>query len=193
MQQLRGMVRGDLTAGSIGFLSFGHSAFAEQVSGEQVLEHRGGYGPAQGHKDSLRLTQSMTFNDRDYEVASVRSKPATDLEINFDFNSAAITRKAEAQLDELDAPLDNPLAKGATISINGSWPCLQQEIVRAPSHLRTVGYGKTRLTNPWDLNAPGIQRVKAVHLAAQTHGNRNIPSSNKCAANQMDVDQFTFG
>ncbi len=37
----------------------------------------------------------MTFNDHDYEVASAQSKPAIDLEINFDFNSAAITSKAE--------------------------------------------------------------------------------------------------
>jgi hypothetical protein len=50
----------------------------------------------------------MTFDDHDYTVASTQSKPAIDLEVNFDFNSATITSKAEPQLDELGAALSDP-------------------------------------------------------------------------------------
>jgi hypothetical protein len=38
MKRLHGTVRGVLAAGFIGFLSFGHPAFAEQVSRQQILE-----------------------------------------------------------------------------------------------------------------------------------------------------------
>jgi hypothetical protein len=91
MKPLHGTVSGILTAGFIGFLSIGHPAFAEQVSRQQILEALTVQPKVASFSDRLRLTRSMTFNDRDYEVASTQSKPAIDLEINFDFNSAAIT------------------------------------------------------------------------------------------------------
>jgi outer membrane protein OmpA-like peptidoglycan-associated protein len=119
MKRLHGTVSGILTAGFIGFLSIGHPAFAEQVSRRQILEALTVQPKVASFSDRLRLTRSMTFNDRDYEVASTQSKPAIDLEINFDFNSAAITSKAEPQLDELGAALSDPQLKGGTISING--------------------------------------------------------------------------
>jgi outer membrane protein OmpA-like peptidoglycan-associated protein len=120
MKRLHGTVSGALTAGLIGFLSLGHPAFAEQVSRQQILEALTVHPKATSFSDRLRLTRSMTFNDRDYVVASTQSKPATiDLGINFDFNSAAITSKAEPQLDELGAALSDPQLRGATISING--------------------------------------------------------------------------
>ena len=75
------------------FLSLGQPAFAEQVSRQQILEALTVQPKATSFSDRLRLTRSMTFNDRDYEVASTQSKPAIDLEVNFDFNSAAITAR----------------------------------------------------------------------------------------------------
>jgi hypothetical protein len=54
MKSLQGTVSGLLTAGFIGFLSFGHPAFAEQVSRQQILEAltaqgRELLGPAAAH------------------------------------------------------------------------------------------------------------------------------------------------
>jgi outer membrane protein OmpA-like peptidoglycan-associated protein len=190
MKRLHGTVSGVLTAGFIGFLSFGHPAFAEQVSRQQILE---ALTVQPTFSDRLRLTRSMTFNDRDYEVASTQPKPAIDLEINFDFNSAAITGKAEPQLDELGAALSDPQLRGATISINGHTDgvggdafnkklserraaMIKQYLVDnfhlSAGNLRTLGYGKTRPKNPSDLNAPENRRVEVVNLAGQAQASR---------------------
>jgi hypothetical protein len=59
--------------------------------------------------DRLRLTRSMTFDDHDYTVASTQSKPAVDLEVNFERRYFAVcptTKPAAAQ--------STPSAKAAT-------------------------------------------------------------------------------
>jgi outer membrane protein OmpA-like peptidoglycan-associated protein len=127
------------------------------------------------------------------KFASTQSKPAIDLEINFDFNSAAIAGKAEPQLDELGAALSDPQLRGATISINGHTDgvggdafnkklserraaMIKQYLVDnfhlSAGNLRTLGYGKTRPKNPSDLNAPENRRVEVVNLAAQAQASR---------------------
>jgi outer membrane protein OmpA-like peptidoglycan-associated protein len=193
MRRLHGTVSGLLTAGFIGFLSFGQPAFAERVSRQQILDALTVQPKVVSFSDRLRLTRSMTFSDRDYEVASTQSKPAIDLEINFDFNSAAITGKAEPQLDELGAALSDPQLKGATISINGHTDgvggdafnkklserraaSIKQYLVDnfhlSAENLRTVGYGKTRPKNPSDLTAPENRRVEVVNVAPPAQASR---------------------
>jgi outer membrane protein OmpA-like peptidoglycan-associated protein len=186
MKRLRGSVRGVLAAGFIGFLSLGHPAFADQVSRQQILTALTAQPKVASFTDRLRLTRSMTIDDHDYAVASTQSKPAIDLEVNFDFNSAAITSMAEPQLDELGAALSDPELKGATISINGHTDgvggdafnkklserraaMIKQYLVEnfhlSAANLRTVGYGKTKPKNLSDLNAPENRRVEVVNLA----------------------------
>jgi len=193
MKRLHGAVSGVLATGFIGFLTFGHPAFAEQVSRQQILDALTAPPKVASFSDRLRLTRSMTFDDHDYVVASAQSKPAIDLEINFDFNSAAITSKAEPQLNELGAALSDPQLKGATISINGHTDgvggdafnkklserraaMIKQYLVDnfrlSAANLRTVGYGKTRPKNPSDLNAPENRRVEVVNLAPQAQASR---------------------
>jgi outer membrane protein OmpA-like peptidoglycan-associated protein len=193
MKRLHGAVSGVLATGFIGFLTFGHPAFAEQVSRQQILDALTAPPKVASFSDRLRLTRSMTFDDHDYVVASTQSKPAIDLEINFDFNSAAITSKAEPQLNELGAALSDPQLKGATISINGHTDgvggdafnkklserraaMIKQYLVDnfrlSAANLRTVGYGKTRPKNPSDLNAPENRRVEVVNLAPQAQASR---------------------
>jgi outer membrane protein OmpA-like peptidoglycan-associated protein len=193
MKRLHCAGRSVLAAGFIGFLTFGHSAFAEQVSRQQILQALTAQPKVASFGDKLRLTRSMTFDDHDYAVASAQSKPSIDLEINFDFNSAAITGKAEPQLDELGAALSDPQLKGAAISINGHTDgvggdafnkklserrasMIKQYLVDnfhlSAAKLHTVGYGKTRPKNPSDLNAPENRRVEVVNLAPQVQAAR---------------------
>ena len=119
MKRLHGKMSGVLAAGIIGFLTCGNAAFAGQVSRQQILDALTAPPQLTSFADRLRLTRSMTFDDRDYTVASVPPMPAIDLEVYFDFNSAAITPQAEPQLRELGAALSDARLKGATISING--------------------------------------------------------------------------
>jgi outer membrane protein OmpA-like peptidoglycan-associated protein len=184
---------GILAAGFIGFLTFGNAALAEQVSRQQIVDALTAQPKIASFADRLRLTRSMTFDDRDYAVASTQSMPAIDLEVYFDFNSADITSKAEPQLDELGAALADPKLRGATISINGHTDgvggdafnkklserraaMIKEYLVDnfhlTPSNLRTIGYGKTRPKNKMDPNAPENRRVEVVNLAPQAQARR---------------------
>jgi outer membrane protein OmpA-like peptidoglycan-associated protein len=187
MKPLDGTVSGALAAGFIGFLTFGHPAFAEQASRQQIIDALTAQPKVASFAEKLGLTRSMTL-DHDYAVASGQSMPAIDLEVYFDFNSAAITSKAEPQLDALGAALTDPKLKGATISINGHTDSvggdafnkklserraamikeyLVDNFQLPAANLRAIGYGKTRPKNKSDLNAPENRRVEVVNLAPQ--------------------------
>jgi len=119
--------------------------------------------------------------------------PAIDLEVYFDFNSAAITPQAEPQLRELGAALSDVRLKGASISINGHTDgvggdafnkrlserravsikgYLVNNFQLSPANLRTVGFGKSRPKNKIDPNAPENRRVEVVNLAPQAQARR---------------------
>jgi outer membrane protein OmpA-like peptidoglycan-associated protein len=193
MKRLHRTISGVLAAGFIGFLAFGNAAFAEQVSRQQILDALTAQPKVMGLADRLRLTRSPTFDDRDYSVASTQSMPAIDLEVYFDYNSAAITPKAEPQLRELGEALSDSRLKGATISINGHTDAvggdafnkklserravmikgyLVDNFQLSPSNLRTVGYGKSRPKNKMDPMAAENRRVEVVNLAPQAQAQR---------------------
>jgi outer membrane protein OmpA-like peptidoglycan-associated protein len=188
MKRLHGKVSGVLAAGIIGFLTCGTAAFAGQVSRQQILDALTAPPQVASFADRLRLTRSMTFDDRDYTVASVPPLPAIDLEVYFDFNSAAITPQAEPQLRELGAALSDTRLKGATISINGHTDgvggdafnkklserravmikgYLVDHFQLSAANLRTVGFGKSKPKNRMDPSAPENRRVEIVNLAPQ--------------------------
>jgi len=193
MKRLHRTISGVLAAGFIGFLAFGNATFAEQVSRQQILDALTAQPKVMGLADRLRLTRSPTFDDRDYSVASTQSMPAIDLEVYFDYNSAAITPKAEPQLRELGEALSDSRLKGATISINGHTDAvggdafnkklserravmikgyLVDNFQLSPSNLRTVGYGKSRPKNKMDPMAAENRRVEVVNLAPQAQAQR---------------------
>jgi outer membrane protein OmpA-like peptidoglycan-associated protein len=184
---------GILAAGFIGFLAFGNAASAEQVSRQQIIDALTAQPKTSGFADRLQHLRSMTFDDHEYAVAGAQSMPAIDLEVYFDFNSAAITTQAEPQLRELGAALSDARLKGATISINGHTDgvggdafnkklserravmikgYLVDNFQLSPANLRTVGFGKSRPKNKIDPNAPENRRVEVVNLAPQAQARR---------------------
>jgi outer membrane protein OmpA-like peptidoglycan-associated protein len=123
----------------------------------------------------------------------MRAPEARSQEVYFDYNSAEITSKAEPQLDELGTALADPKLKGAKISINGHTDgvggdafnkklsehraamikeYLVDNFQLSPSNLRTIGYGKTRLKNKMDPNAPENRRVEVVNETPRTQAQR---------------------
>jgi len=55
-------------------------------------------------------TRSLSLDDRDHMAAIATKRPKVDLDINFDYGSAALTPKAEPQL--------NSLGKALTSNVN---------------------------------------------------------------------------
>jgi outer membrane protein OmpA-like peptidoglycan-associated protein len=193
MKRLHRTIGGVLAAGFIGFLAFGDAAFAEQISSQQIVDALTAPPKILSFADKLGRTRSMTLGGHDYTVASAQTMPAIDLEVNFDFNSAAITPQAEPQLRELGDALTNPKLRGATVSINGHTDAVggdafnmdlserRAETIKrylvdhfqlSPSNLRTVGYGKSRLKNKMDPMAAENRRVEVVNLAPRAQAQR---------------------
>ena len=122
-----------------------------------------------------RKTRSLSLGEREEIAQIASSKPSIDLEIQFDYNSAEISRTSMPAVQELGKALSNPSLKGSTFVVAGHTDAigsdafnldlserradtiknyLAQKFGINGADLVTVGYGKTRLkdaqhpTNP---------------------------------------------
>lgn len=133
-----------------------------------------------------RTTRSLSSGERDQIAEIAKEKPAIDLEITFDYNSANISQKAIPAVQALGRALTNPDLKGTTFVLAGHTDAVgtdpyNQELSEkradslkrylvekfgiASADLVTVGYGKARLKNPNDPNGGENRRVQVVNMA----------------------------
>ena len=141
--------------------------------------------------DSLRnrKTRSLSLGERQ-EIAEIAStKPKIDLEIQFDYNSAEISKTSTQAVQELGKALSDPSLKGSTFVVAGHTDgiggdafnqdlserradtikrYLVQNYGIAGRELVTVGYGKTRLKDAQDPTDPVNRRVQVVNLETKT-------------------------
>jgi outer membrane protein OmpA-like peptidoglycan-associated protein len=139
-----------------------------------------------------RKTRSLSMGERE-EIAEIAStKPNIDLDIQFDYNSAEISKTSMTSVKELGKALSNPDLKGSTFVVAGHTDAvggeeynqglserraesikryLTEKYGIAGADLVTVGYGKTK---PKDANAPMDpinRRVQVVNMASKTASN----------------------
>lgn len=138
--------------------------------------------------DSLRNrpAHSLTPSEREQIAAAAAAKPSIDIDINFDYRSAKISRSAASAVNTLGKALSSPDLKGTTFVLaghtdgKGSLPYNQElsdkrvDTVRqylvshfklSPTSLVAVGYGKTKLKNEGDPFGPENRRVQVVNMA----------------------------
>jgi outer membrane protein OmpA-like peptidoglycan-associated protein len=136
-----------------------------------------------------RATRSLSSAERDEIATIAKDKPNIDLEINFDYNSAAISKRSLSSVQALGHALTNPELKGSTFIVAGYTDAVGSEpfnqdlserradsIKRhltdkfgiAGTDLVTVGYGKTRLKDPNHPTAEVNRRVQVVNMANKT-------------------------
>ena len=134
-----------------------------------------------------RPAHSLTPSEREELAAAAAAKPSIDIEINFDYRSAKISRSAAAAVNTLGKALSNPDLKGTTFVLaghtdgKGSLPYNQElsekrvDTVKQylvshfklpPTSLVAVGYGKTKLKNENDPFGPENRRVQVVNMDA---------------------------
>jgi len=139
-----------------------------------------------------RPTRSLSSGERDQIYAIAQTRPNIDLEINFDYNSANISKSALAQVDALGKALSDPALKGTTFAVAGHTDAVgsdsynqdlserRAESVKkylttkyglAAGDLVTVGYGKTKLKDPSDPKGAENRRVQVVNMASKVAGN----------------------
>lgn len=137
--------------------------------------------------DSLRnrSTRSLSLGEREEVAQLAASKPKIDLVIQFDYNSAEISKNSMQAVQELGKALSDPSLKGSTFVVAGHTDAigsdeynqglserradtikryLTEKFGINGSDLVTVGYGETK---PKDANAPmdpTNRRVQVVNM-----------------------------
>jgi outer membrane protein OmpA-like peptidoglycan-associated protein len=133
-----------------------------------------------------RPAHSLTLGEREQIAAAAAAKPSIDIEINFDFRSARISRSAASAVDTLGKALSNPDLKGSTFVLAGHTDgkgslTYNQELSEkrvdtvkhylithfklSPASLVAVGYGKTKPKNANDPFGPENRRVQVVNMS----------------------------
>ena len=136
-----------------------------------------------------RKTRSLSLGERQEIAELAATKPKIDLEIQFDYNSADISKGSTSAVQELGKALSSPDLKGSTFVVAGHTDAIggeayNQELSErradtikkyltekygiAGSDLVTVGYGESK---PKDANVPMDQtnrRVQVVNMDTKT-------------------------
>jgi outer membrane protein OmpA-like peptidoglycan-associated protein len=136
-----------------------------------------------------RKTRSLSLGERQEIAELAASKPKIDLEIQFDYNSADISKGSVTAVQELGKALSDASLKGSTFVVAGHTDAIGGEAYNQDlserradtikkyltekygitgSNLVTVGYGKTK---PKDANAPmdpANRRVQVVNMDTKT-------------------------
>jgi outer membrane protein OmpA-like peptidoglycan-associated protein len=136
--------------------------------------------------DSIRgKTRQLTLGERKKVAEIAKTKPKIDLEIYFDYDSAAITAEAEPELMKLGRVLSNADLKGSVFLLGGHTDAkgsdaynqrlserraasvkrfLQERFKLPDDALVTAGYGEEELKNKADPYAAENRRVQVVNL-----------------------------
>jgi outer membrane protein OmpA-like peptidoglycan-associated protein len=136
-----------------------------------------------------RKTRSLSLSEREQIAEIATTKPNIDLEINFDYNSASISKASMSSVKALGEALSDPKLKGSTFVVAGHTDgiggdafnqslserraeTIKQYLVSqyhiGGGDLVAVGYGKTKLK---DANKPADavnRRVQVVNMESKT-------------------------
>ena len=136
-----------------------------------------------------RKTRSLSLGERQEIAELAATKPKIDLEIQFDYNSADISKGSTSAVQELGKALSSPDLKGSTFVVAGHTDAIGGEVYNqelserradtikkyltekygiAGANLVTVGYGESR---PKDANVPmdpTNRRVQVVNMDTKT-------------------------
>jgi outer membrane protein OmpA-like peptidoglycan-associated protein len=186
----------------------GGSALAEDLSAKQILEGlkvsktrnlSAPDRPAMTPDDLAFVkrvrgqTRSLSLADRDQIAAIATKRPKVDLDINFGYNSAALTPKAEPQLNSLGEALTSGELTGSVFLLGGHTDAKgsddynqrlserRAETVKrfliANYHIPaanfiSAGYGKKGLKNANDPLAAENRRVEIVNMAEREEASK---------------------
>jgi outer membrane protein OmpA-like peptidoglycan-associated protein len=200
-----------LTAGAALSMTAGMAIAGDTVSAEKILDalkpkasvSRGlSSGPQQPVDTAVqvketsfvntlrnRKTRSLSIGERQEIAELAATKPKIDLEIQFDYNSADISKNSLTAVQELGKALSDASLKGSTFVVAGHTDAIGGEAYNqdlserradtikkyltekygiAGSDLVTVGYGKTRPKDPNAPMDPVNRRVQVVNMDTKT-------------------------
>ena len=136
-----------------------------------------------------RQTRSLSMGEREQIAELAASKPKIDLEIQFDYNSANISKTSMASVQALGKALSDPSLKGSTFVVAGNTDAIGSDAFNQDlserradtikrylvekygingTDLVTVGYGKTKLKDTANGADPINRRVQVVNMETKT-------------------------
>ncbi|QWG12263.1 OmpA family protein [Bradyrhizobium sediminis] len=141
--------------------------------------------------DSLRnrKTRSLSLGERQEIAEIAATKPKIDLEIQFDYNSAEISKTSMSSVQELGKALSDASLKGSTFVVAGHTDAIGSEPYNQDlserradtikryltekygingSDLVTVGYGESKPKDPNAPMDPTNRRVQVVNMDTKT-------------------------
>ena len=139
-----------------------------------------------------RRTRSLSSSEREQISEIAVEKPQIDLEITFDYDSAAISKASMSGVQALGRALSDPGLKGSTFVVAGHTDAagsdgynqdlserradsikryLVETFAIPAGNLVTVGYGKTKPKNPDDPMDAANRRVQVVNMVSKTASN----------------------
>lgn len=142
--------------------------------------------------DRIRTkTRGLSADERQRVAEIAKGKPNIDLEVYFDYDSSAITPRAESDLMTLGRALTNSEVSGNVFLVGGHTDAkgdndynqklserraasvkrfLKQKFDISDDTLVAVGYGEEQLKNTSDPEASENRRVQIVNLERKTAG-----------------------
>ena len=138
-------------------------------------------------------TRQLSLDERQKVSDIAKSKPSIDLEVYFDYNSSAISPRAEPDLMTLGKALTNPDLKGSVFLVGGHTDAkggddynqrlserraaavkrfLKEKFDIPDDTLVTAGYGKQQLKSSSDPFSAENRRVQIVNLEQKTAAGR---------------------
>ena len=136
-----------------------------------------------------RQTRSLSMGEREQIAELAATKPNIDLEIQFDYNSAEISKGSMPAVQELGKALSDANLKGSTFVVAGHTDgigsdgfnqdlserradtikrYLVEKFGLTGQDLVTVGYGKTKLKDTANPADPLNRRVQVVNMDTKT-------------------------
>jgi outer membrane protein OmpA-like peptidoglycan-associated protein len=136
-----------------------------------------------------RKTRSLSLGEREEIAEIAATKPKIDLNIQFEYNSAEISKTSLSSVQELGKALSNPSLRGSTFVVAGHTDAIGGEAYNQDlserradtikryltekygingTDLVTVGYGKTKPKDPNAPMDPVNRRVQVVNLDTKT-------------------------
>jgi outer membrane protein OmpA-like peptidoglycan-associated protein len=196
-------LRAAILAAGLALIAVPHGASAGDLSAQQIIDGlkvsktRSLSAPAQPAMSAGDLafvksvrgkTRSLSSGDREQLAAIAAKRPSIDLDINFDFNSAAVTARAEPQLNNLGKALTSNELTGSLIMLGGHTDgkgsdaynqtlserraaavkrYLTEKFHIPAANLMAAGYGKEGYKNSADPFAAENRRVEIINMAAK--------------------------
>jgi outer membrane protein OmpA-like peptidoglycan-associated protein len=136
-----------------------------------------------------RKTRSLSLGERQEIAELAATKPKIDLEIQFDYNSADISKGSMTAVQELGKALSDASLKGSTFVVAGHTDAIGSETYNqdlserradtikrylaekygiSGSDLVTVGYGESKPKDPSAPMDPTNRRVQVVNMDTKT-------------------------